>query len=163
MNVETFWNLIDRACQSEAESPDETEAALAELLQSLSVADLVAFAHHFDGAMDRAYRWDLWGAAYLIGGGCSDDAFNDFRSSLIARGHKAYEQALADPDSLADVDLDEEAWFHEGFAYVAAAEFDRRGLKTPPRSSPHPAEPEGQAWSEDELEGRFPRLSRKHS
>ena len=32
------------------------------------------------------YRWDMWAAAYLIGGGCSDDGFIDFRAGLIAQG-----------------------------------------------------------------------------
>lgn len=163
MNSDAFWSLLDRARQTDAESPDDLEAALAQLLRNLSVADLEGFAVHFDDAMDRAYRWNLWGAAYLIGGGCSDDAFSDFRSSLIARGLKAYEKAVSDPDSLADDDLGEEAWFHEGFAYLAAAEFEHRKLKAPPRAKPHPSEPEGDAWSEDDLAGRFPRLSRKYA
>jgi hypothetical protein len=163
MNSYAFWSLIGRACQSDAESSEQLEAALAALLQPLSVADLTAFAFHFDDVMDRAYRWDLWGAAYLIGGGCSDDAFSDFRGSLIARGRTAYEQAVTDPDSLADAELDEDAWFHEGFGYLASAEFERRKLKAPPRAKPHPVEPEGQECSEDDLQSRFPRLSRKYA
>jgi hypothetical protein len=103
------------------------------------------------------------GAAYLIGGGCSYDAFSDFRSSLVARGVKAYEKAVSDPDTLADDDLDEEAWFNEGFGYRAAAEFERRKLKVPKRARPHPSEPAGGEWSEDDLAARFPRLSRKYA
>lgn len=34
------------------------------------------------------YRRDLWAAAYIIGGGCSDDSFIDFRAGLIAQGHE---------------------------------------------------------------------------
>ncbi|MFD6821443.1 DUF4240 domain-containing protein [Streptomyces sp. NPDC060085] len=41
-------------------------------------------------------------AAYLIGGGCSNDSFMDFRAGLIALGRDWYEKATADPDSLAD-------------------------------------------------------------
>ena len=36
------------------------------------------------------YRWDVWAAAYLIGGGCSDDAFIDFRAGIIAQGRDWY-------------------------------------------------------------------------
>ena len=163
MNSDAFWNLIDRALQAGVGSPEDVEAGVARLLQDLNVADLAAFRVHFDDAMDRAYRWDLWGAAFLIGGGCSDDAFSDFRSSLVARGLNAYERAVSDPDSLADVDLDEEAWFHEGFGYLATAEFERRKMKSPPRAKPHPSEPEGDEWSEDDLPARFPQLSRKYA
>jgi hypothetical protein len=48
------------------------------------------------------FRWKTkWAAAYLIGGGCSDDGFIDFRAGLIAQGHAWYEMAVASPDSLA--------------------------------------------------------------
>jgi hypothetical protein len=39
---------------------------------------------------------------YLIGGGCSDDGFIDFRAGLIAQGRDWYERAAASPDDLAD-------------------------------------------------------------
>jgi hypothetical protein len=44
----------------------------------------------------------VWAAAYLIGGGCSDDSFMDFRAGLIAQGRDWYHKAAASPDSLAD-------------------------------------------------------------
>ena len=50
--------------------------------------------------MDRAYRQELWGAAYLINGGCSDDGFVYFLGWLIAQGRDVYQAALPDPDSL---------------------------------------------------------------
>lgn len=43
----------------------------------------------------------MWAAAYLIGGGCSDDSFIDFRAGLIAQGRDWYHTVLASPDSLA--------------------------------------------------------------
>ena len=48
--------------------------------------ELIEFHRLFNRAMDDAYIWDLWGAAYLINGGCSDDGFAYFRSWLISRG-----------------------------------------------------------------------------
>jgi len=36
--------------------------------------------------LNKAYTWDLWGAAYLINGGCSDDGFEYFRRWLVSRG-----------------------------------------------------------------------------
>jgi hypothetical protein len=47
------------------------------------------------------YRWDAWAAAYLIGGGCSDDGFMDFRAGVIAQGRDWYQKAAGSPDSLA--------------------------------------------------------------
>jgi hypothetical protein len=62
--------------------------------------------------LSDAYRQDLWGAAYLINGGASDDGFDYFRGWLLAQGRETWEAALADPDSLADV-VDED--LGEGF------------------------------------------------
>ena len=41
--------------------------------------------------------------AYIIGGGCSDDGFWDFRSWLAVRGKRVYLVALRNPESLARV------------------------------------------------------------
>ncbi|MEU1251459.1 DUF4240 domain-containing protein [Micromonospora arida] len=50
------------------------------------------------GRLSRRGRcWDVWAAAYLIGGGCSDDSFIDFRAGVIALGREWYERVLASP------------------------------------------------------------------
>lgn len=64
--------------------------------------DLLACHERFDQVHAAVYRWDLWAAACLIGGGCSDDSFIDFRAGLIAQGRQWYQEAAASPDSLAD-------------------------------------------------------------
>jgi hypothetical protein len=87
----------------------------------LPARDANDFASLFDTMMDRAYSYKLWGAAYIIHGGCSDDTLNDFRSSLISRGRSCFGGAIAGPDSLADEPFDESAWFYEGYQYAVAA------------------------------------------
>jgi hypothetical protein len=51
----------------------------------------------------ESYRTDLWGAAYLINGGCSGDGFEYFRGWLLVQGRAVYERVVADPDALADL------------------------------------------------------------
>lgn len=119
------------------------------------------FAILFDTMMDRAYSSELWGAAYIINGGCGDDTFNDFRSSLISRGRAGFERALANPDSFSDETYDEETWFYEGFQYAVT-----EGVKSAVGSRPahrHPRDPSGTRWREEELLQLFPRLSAKFS
>ena len=77
--------------------------ALKEELLKLSPKEIVSFDTHFTQAMDEAFHWDLWGAAYLMGDGCSDDWFDYFCRWLISLGRPAFDAALKDPDSLADV------------------------------------------------------------
>ena len=78
------------------------------------------------------YRRDVWAAAYLIAGGCSDDSFIDFRAGLIARGRDWYHRAAASPDSLAghpavaDASrLRGEPLFYEEVNYAAPRAFER--------------------------------------
>lgn len=79
------------------------------------------------------YRWDVWAAAYLIGGGCSDDSFMDFRAGLIGLGREWYARAAACPDVLAEhpavaaaaeAHIDEIV-FNEAVNYAASYAFER--------------------------------------
>jgi hypothetical protein len=111
--------------------------------------------------MVRAYAWPLWGAAYIIQGGCGDDAFTDFRASLISRGQISYEQALSDPDSLAGQEIDEGAWFFEGYQYAVTEGVEAAAGEIVDRMSHVTTRPSGTEWSEDEVYELFPKLSRK--
>jgi hypothetical protein len=87
-------------------------------LRGLSLDEVRSFHAHFYECLDRAYTWELWAAAYIIGGGCSDDKFSDFRSTLVSMGRQIFERTLANPESLADMDYDADTADYEGYQYV---------------------------------------------
>lgn len=130
-------------------------------LSKLPKDDARAFSGLFRAMMDRAYSWPLWGAAYVINGGCGDDTFSDFRASLISRGRTAFERALADPESLAAEDFDEDTWFYEGYQYAVTDGVEAAVGSAVNRESPHPDEPSGQAWDEDKVYELYPLLAEK--
>jgi hypothetical protein len=132
-------------------------------LRRLPLEEVSSFHEHFDRCEDQAYTWELWAAAYIIGGGCSDDAFSDFRATLISMGRQIFESALADPQSLADIDYDAETAQYEGYQYVPAqVEKELGGDKRFPRYAPGPAQPSGKTWDEDEVAKVFPKLAKKY-
>lgn len=131
-------------------------------LRRLPLDELRSFHRHFDECEDRAYTWELWAAAYIIGGGCSDDAFSDFRSTLISMGRQTYELALADPQSLADMDYDSETAHYEGYQYVPTAIERELGTGQRLRYAPAPAEPRGKPWDDDKVAELFPKLAEKY-
>ena len=156
-----FWALIEKARRG--------EEGLSELLAPLSLDDLVAFGHCYRSLFNLAATTDVWGAAYLIEGGCSDDCFIDFRYWLIAQGRKVYEATVRNPDSLADVldgdeiddagvyDCSDDHWMER--TGRTREEFQREVR----RLGPLPREPLGKHWNyddDDEVRRRFPRLSR---
>jgi hypothetical protein len=97
-----FWQLVQRTHDATANDVDRKCEVLKAEIGILSKNNANDFATLFDTMMDRAYSLELWGAAHVIHGGCSDDTFNDFRSSLISRGRVGFERAIADPESLVD-------------------------------------------------------------
>jgi hypothetical protein len=102
MDENTFWSIIDSAVSPDKSESDYNYEELEERLRQMNVEQIQEFGAAMERALNRAYTWKLWGAAYLINGGCSDDGFQYFRGWLIAQGSGLYRQALADPDSLAD-------------------------------------------------------------
>src|SRR5262249_60057219 len=119
----------------------------------------VSFAGHLETQLIRAYSWDLWGAAFIINGGCSDDGFEYFRGWLILQGRKTFDDALRDPETLAEV-VDEPDVECEDILYAPLQAFKAVTGSDLPRSGQlHPKEPSGQPWREEDLDARFPRLT----
>jgi hypothetical protein len=126
-----FWAIVEETRAGLGDDRDDGEAVAEALVERLATgpADLIM---RFGRRMDRLdvalYRWDIWAAAYLIGGGhCSDDSFMDFRAGVIALGREWYERVLVSPDALADhpvvrraaAEEDDEVLLAEPMLYVA--------------------------------------------
>lgn len=152
-----LWAIIDRVARKAGGNLDRSCRGLQDELRRLDDRSLVRAARLFAKVMRRAYRWDVWGAAYVIHGGCSDDAFWDFRAGLVALGRARFERALADPDSLAGIRDIEERTLFEGFQYVPGKTLDEREVERP--ADRHTAaRPAGRAWRDEDLPQRFPKL-----
>jgi hypothetical protein len=159
MDENGFWKIVQDANDASGGDMERKCVKLRQLISALPRADAIEFAQLFDAMMDKAYSSPLWGAAYLINDGCSDDTFTDFRASLISRGRQAFERAVSDPDSLADEDSSESDWFYEGYEYAANDGVEAAGGKWPQPTTP--IELTGADWQEDDLDTMFPKLSAK--
>ncbi|MFB6889349.1 DUF4240 domain-containing protein [Kitasatospora sp. NPDC056327] len=97
---DAFWALVAQA-RARTTAARTFAEQLTELLTGRPRDEIVAFELRFNHLHGALYRWDVWAAGYLVGGGCSDDSFMDFRAGVIALGRDWYERVLASPDSLA--------------------------------------------------------------
>lgn len=104
MKTNLFWELIDKS----KEYGDEQVEWLTESLSKASVEEIVRFEIEFLDKMEQSYTSTLWGAAYVVMGGCSDDGFDYFRGWLIAQGEEVFNQVMNNPEYLAEY-LSEEA------------------------------------------------------
>ncbi len=110
MDETEFWELVDGTREAAEGDPEEQADLLVDRLLLLDPELVLDFARHFEARYNRAYTWDLWGAAWVLLDGASDDAFDFFRCWLIGQGREVYEGAVHDPDSLAELidDFDDE-------------------------------------------------------
>jgi hypothetical protein len=162
MDINRFWSIVDRVHGRAGDDLDERISLLKEELSELELEDLAAFQRHYDAQIARANRWDLWGAAYVINGGCSDDGFRYFRDWLISEGRATFEAALVAPESLADLPKAAAAE-NELFGYAALEVHEAKGGREIERDmSGELGDPAGESWDEDDLPELFPRLSKKY-
>ncbi|GFH35005.1 DUF4240 domain-containing protein [Streptomyces pacificus] len=166
MDETEFWEIIDSTRAAAEGDPEDHADLLVERLLRLDPDSVLDFARHFEARYHRAYRWDLWGAAAVLLGGASDDAFDYFRCWLIGQGREVFEGAVHDPDSLAELldDFDEDVdGDGEELGYAADEAYEQlTGTAAPdPGIAAQPPEPDGAPLdleSDRALAERFPAL-----
>jgi Protein of unknown function (DUF4240) len=163
MDPVRFWGLVAGSRTAADNDTGRQSELLEERLRRLEpaqIADFERIRHRLDR---RAYTWDLWGAAYVIEDGCSDDCFRDFRGYLISLGPRVYEAALRNPDSLASVVQDAETGDWENADDVAPDAYESvAGEDIPTGSSDLSGRPRGTPWDDDQVQQltqRYPRLA----
>lgn len=153
------WDLIE---QSRADGAEAHLAALRQLLSERTPEEIIRFDQCVAEWMARSYSHDLWLAFYVIRGGCSDDSFDYCRQWLILQGRILYENALKNPDSLAD--LEETGETEELLSLARDVYEEKTGTDLLGQSYPDYGL-QGEDWSEDDLEAmkrRVPRLFEKY-
>lgn len=128
MTQEEFWQLIDKTRAESGNNPTKQAELLVKALTTMPVEDIFDYQLVHDAYFVRAYRADLWDAAEIIYSGGGDDGFMDFRAWLIGQGLNVYENALLNPDSLADIDHLEDAsdTLAEDLLYVGQIAYEKK-------------------------------------
>lgn len=168
MEEDLFWKIIQR---THSNSNGDFEVQISELekeLKKMNPEDIMKFDNRFYDFKDMAYNWNLWGAIYLIQGGCSDDSFNDFREWVIGQGKEFYLKTIQNPESLVDVEEDDIMVEWEGLGYVPSTVFKQITGQEMPHTKielSNPTEdenPRGKEWEDEDLEKMFPKLFAKY-
>ena len=174
MDLDAFWRIVDDA-RSNAADDGVFLRRIAARLRKLEPEGLIEFENQFEKLHTESCSWNLWGAAYLMNGGCSDDGFDYFRAWLMAQGRGPFEKAIEDADSLAEV-ADPEGGksprYHEleTFMYLAREIYEEKTGEEMPESDSIFLEGVDQLdfdvrWNFDnatEMKKRFPKLFTKY-
>ena len=163
MNQAAFWGLIESARAGADDDTERQSELLEERVSRLPPREIVRFQETRRQMDAQAYTWDIWGAAYVIEDGCSDDCFRDFRAYLISLGPRAFATALRNPDSLAPIVQDAEEGDWENADDVAPDAYETAtGDDFPADSSDLSGRPRGEPWddeAEESLVQRYPALA----
>ncbi|MCC6411544.1 MAG: DUF4240 domain-containing protein [Saprospiraceae bacterium] len=163
MNKETFWKIMLETNKASGGEPLTQQGLIEIKLDELLGDEIIEFDKIYRELLNDAYDWKLWAAAFIVNGGCSDDCFMDFRGWLIAQGEEIYTKALANPDSLSEIDnlYGDCEW--EGFGYLSFTVYEKKTGKEMQISPEinYPSEPKGEEWDENELDNLLPKLSQK--
>jgi Protein of unknown function (DUF4240) len=158
-----FWQLIADTRAAAGNETDGQSDLLEQRLRHLPPAQIAEFERIRQRRDRRAYTYELWGAAYVIEDGCSDDCFRDFRGYLISLGRGPYEAALRNPDSLASVAQDAETGNWENADDVAPDAYESVADEDIPTGDSEPSgDPRGTPWDDEQTEQlvqRYPRLA----
>jgi len=157
-----FWQLIETVKREAGFDLESRPAILQRRLALLAPAEIQRFQKRYEGHLLEAHRWNLWGAAYLMNEGCSDDCFKYFRDWLISEGEETFKRAIANPDSLATIPPRE--YFElESYGYAALKAFAAMGAGELERDfAVEFAVPIGKEWADSDLPRMLPKLTAKH-
>ena len=163
MSLDRFWSLIERTPGAGGgEDCVKKAARLQASLQRLSADEILGFAIHFQERMAECYRSDLWGVAYLVNGGASDDGFEYFRGWLIGHGRKYFEAALKDPERAADLARNGQNNECEQLIYCGQQAYQAKTKRPMPIVPLDPSEKGGGVrWTEEDLPRLFPKVAKR--
>jgi Protein of unknown function (DUF4240) len=166
MDRDQFWSMIETARQAGGGDVEHQAQLLKEQLHRLPLAEVVGFQRVLEDLQAESFSVELWGAAEAIVDMVSEDHFFEFRGWLVAQGQGAFQAAVADPDSLADLPglrADEAMlpWGEEVWFVASKVHEERTGGELPPEAC-WTTELLGSWWPYDqhqeELRRRYPRL-----
>ena len=74
-----FWEIVRQAKDISGNDWESRPENLKQILIKYSAEEIFQFNVEYHKKLIESYKWNLWGAAYLINGGCSDDSFDYWR------------------------------------------------------------------------------------
>ena len=126
LNEERFWDIVALSHKNSKNEYEQAES-LVRQIETLLPKEIIGFRLRTDQLLYGSYNSELWCAAYIMNGGCSDDGFEYFRNWIISRGKDTYYRAKEDPDTLVSEVIEGTDYYEfEDFWYVALKAFENK-------------------------------------
>ncbi|MBS4064743.1 MAG: DUF4240 domain-containing protein [Chitinophagaceae bacterium] len=161
MNEGDFWKLIDQSRVASKYDYQTQINALKIILLTLEPRDIEKFDNTFTALLAATYDYKLWGASYVINGGCSDDCFDYFRHYLIGQGKERFYETVNDPESCVNWIKSEEEDNWEGLQYAAMDAYKQKTGKEIPKTYQPKFELKGKPFDDETVMKQYPKLAKK--
>ena len=161
MDEDQFWKLIDKSRVAANNNYQAQIASLKAILLTLEPSDIVKFDNTFTSLLAASYDYKLWGASFVINGGCSDDCFDYFRQYLIGHGKEKFYKTIKDPESCVSWIKSEEEDNWEGLQYPAMEAYKQKTGKDIPKTYQPKFELKGKPFDEETVMKQYPKLAKK--
>lgn len=124
ISEDQYWSMIKTSLQYNDQNKQLADLTAA--LKKLPLKEVIGFKLRTDKLLSDTYTSEMWCAGYVMMGGCSDDAFQYFRCTVISEGKDIYYAAMHDPDTLVVLEGKDTDFDFESFWYVADEVFEAR-------------------------------------
>jgi hypothetical protein len=171
LNEEFFWKLIDNSREAYSDV-DALYEVLADQVWHLETGELKEFQQILDRQLALANTKSLWHAARVCAGDMDEDKFLGFRCWLVSRGKDAFNKAVINPDSMADIPYEGAPLWGDGYhltglagkAWLQWSESDESLPEELPETGIDVRSiPTGAEFSAAELKRAYPRLAAKYN
>jgi hypothetical protein len=161
MGEDEFWKLIEKSRIASNNNYQLQIKSLQEILIKTDTGNILKFHNTFHALLAASYDSKLWGASYVINGGCSDDCFEYFREYLIAHGKYRFYSTLKDPESCAPWIRAEYEDNWEGIRYAASNAYKQKVGQDIPRNYQPEYKLKGKIFDESTVSQQYPKLAKQ--
>nr|WP_294947086.1 DUF4240 domain-containing protein [uncultured Mucilaginibacter sp.] len=159
LNEDAFWLIIQQSIIESNNNYQQQIPHLQKILSRMDKEQIIKFNNTFTALLAASYTSKLWGASYVINGGCSDDCFEYFRGYLIGHGKNKFYDTYRDPESCADWIKPEDDW--EGIRYAAANAYKQKTGSEIPYTYQAEYKLKGKLFDEATVDKQYPKLAAK--
>ena len=159
VDEKVFWSIIGETKTITGNTTDQI-VLIGEKLEGFNGAGIQSFANHYAKKMRALYHWNAWALGYAALGGCSDDAFNEFRTWLIMQGDpELLELAIENPAKAAvHISANFELPSISVLSIIDKAHLARTGKLSKPKKTAL-SNLKGEEWEEDKFAEIYPELN----
>lgn len=168
MDKSEFWKILEIAKEQSKGNVEKQEELIRESLKTYSAEEIVEFFKLYLEVRILTVNVELRIAADLIQEGCSEDGFLDFQDWLIGQGKTTFYDALANPETLADVPNRAGSYRLSLFGCIARAYEEKTDQELPDFEVYVSKEQEDeftkfleQGYDDELYEAKYPRLAAK--